>query len=426
MADISKIKTLDGTTYDIKDTTARNLIPTNISDLTNDSGFITGMEILSYGSSTWNDFITAYNAKKVVYCRASSNSDPASGSQTRLAFMAYVNNATNPTSVEFQYYRSVSSHSDAQQGDQVFIYKLTSAGTWTVTIREAYTKITAGSNMSSSYANGTLTLNATGSDTTDALPLAGGTMSGNINMDSNKVTNLSAPTANGDATSKEYVDNLITIGSTQPATTQTKIWLDPADTTNSTTEIQVPTISEMNEALEGKEQAGLGISNASVGDFICVSAIDANGKPTSWTRVAQSSIINSSNIVSVSDTQPTDIENKLWVDTDAGVGSSYQIPTVAEMEVAISSHAPVFRTNTVPSEAIVAGDTRTVEYSIPQIEGYTVHVVSVHIPDTSNVNYSKVFFVWHQTGNTLYMHIFNTATAQVAPAPRVECIYLPT
>lgn len=86
-------------------------IPTKTSDLVNDSGFITGMTILSYGSSTWNDFITAYNANKVVYCRASSNSNPATGSQTRLAFMAYVDNATTPTNVEFQYYRSVSSHS---------------------------------------------------------------------------------------------------------------------------------------------------------------------------------------------------------------------------------------------------------------------------------------------------------------------------
>ena len=86
-------------------------IPTKTSDLNNDSGFITGMTILSYGSSTWNDFITAYNANKVVYCRASSNANPASGSQTRLAFMAYVDNAVSPTNVEFQYYRSVSSHS---------------------------------------------------------------------------------------------------------------------------------------------------------------------------------------------------------------------------------------------------------------------------------------------------------------------------
>ena len=38
--------------------------------------------------------------------------------------------------------------------------------------------------------------------------------------------------------------------------------------------------------------------------------------------------------VVVSDTQPTATENKLWVDTDAGAGASYQIPTVAEMDAA--------------------------------------------------------------------------------------------
>lgn len=72
------------------------------------------MVILSYGSSTWNDFIEAYNNNVIVYTRASSNSNPASGSQTRMAFMAYVNNAATPTEVEFQYYRSVSSHSATQ------------------------------------------------------------------------------------------------------------------------------------------------------------------------------------------------------------------------------------------------------------------------------------------------------------------------
>lgn len=147
MADgnISSIQLPDGGIYNVKDNT---------------SGFITGMTILSYGTSTWNDFITAYNANKVVYCRASSNSNPASGSQTRLAFMAYVNNATSPTEVEFQYYKSVSSHSDSQQGDQVFVYKITSAGTWSVTTRDAFTKIVAGGDLSSSYASGTLTISA--------------------------------------------------------------------------------------------------------------------------------------------------------------------------------------------------------------------------------------------------------------------------
>lgn len=98
------------------------------------------MVILSYGSSTWTDFINAYNNNVIVYCRASSNSNPASGSQTRMAFMAYVNNATTPTNVEFQYYRSVSSHSATQMGDQVFVYKLDKTSGWSVTTREASIK----------------------------------------------------------------------------------------------------------------------------------------------------------------------------------------------------------------------------------------------------------------------------------------------
>lgn len=122
----------------------------------------TEMVVLSYGNSTWQDFLTAYQKNAIVYCRASSNSDPSSGSQTRMAFMAYVNNASSPTEVEFQYYRSVTSHTATQQGDQVFVYKLTSAGVWSVTTREASTKIVAGTNMSSTYSNGTLTLESTG------------------------------------------------------------------------------------------------------------------------------------------------------------------------------------------------------------------------------------------------------------------------
>ena len=141
MADISKITLLDGVTYDIKDSKAR-------------------MVILSYGHSTWNDFITAYNTNTVMYCRASSNSNPASGSQTRLAFMAYVNDATSPTNVEFQYYRSVNAHSESQQGDQMYVYKLTSAGTWSVTVRESYTKITTGNGLNKSYSSGVLTLSS--------------------------------------------------------------------------------------------------------------------------------------------------------------------------------------------------------------------------------------------------------------------------
>lgn len=113
---------------------------------------------MSYGeSSAWSKFINAYNAGSIVYCRASSNSNPATGTQGRKAFMAYVNNATSPTEVEFQYVRSVSSKTDSQQSDQVFIYKLTNAsgGTWTVTTRNMATKIDVDSTLNKTYTSGT-------------------------------------------------------------------------------------------------------------------------------------------------------------------------------------------------------------------------------------------------------------------------------
>ena len=52
---------------------------------------------------------------------------------------------------------------------------------------------------------------ATDLDSADAtkLPLAGGTMSGPINMGTSKITNLGTPTVNTDATTKLYVDNLV-------------------------------------------------------------------------------------------------------------------------------------------------------------------------------------------------------------------------
>lgn len=57
-----------------------------------------------------------------------------------MAFMAYVNNATTPTEVEFQYYRSMSSHNASAMGDQVFVYKLNKNNGWSVTTRDASIK----------------------------------------------------------------------------------------------------------------------------------------------------------------------------------------------------------------------------------------------------------------------------------------------
>lgn len=118
---------------------------------------------MSYGeSSAWTKFINAYNNGSIVYCRASSNANPATGSQTRKAFMAYVNDASSPTSVEFQYVRSVSSKSSSQPVDQVFVYTLknTNGGTWSVASRDMAPKLAAGTGTTVSYGSGTYTVNA--------------------------------------------------------------------------------------------------------------------------------------------------------------------------------------------------------------------------------------------------------------------------
>ena len=164
------------------DLAASSDVPTKTSDLTNDSNFISGLTILSYGHSTWADFLAAYNANRVVYCRASPNANPGSGSQNRLAFLAFVQGtADSPTGAEFQYYRSVSSHTAAQQGDQVFVYTLSNKGVWDVTTREASTKIAAGTNLSQAYSNGTLTLSfdGTGYITAPSSPMEGSVLTWN-------------------------------------------------------------------------------------------------------------------------------------------------------------------------------------------------------------------------------------------------------
>lgn len=121
---------------------------------------------MAYGeSNAWAKFIAAYTDKKIVYCRASSNSNPGSGAKTRKAFMAYVNDETTPTSVEFQYVRSVNSKSNSQQCDQVFVYTLTSAngGTWSVATRNMATTVNVDSSLTKTYtggANATMTLKA--------------------------------------------------------------------------------------------------------------------------------------------------------------------------------------------------------------------------------------------------------------------------
>lgn len=198
-------------------------VPTKVSELTNDSNFMSGMTILRYGSSTWNDFLKAYQSNHVVYCRASSNSNPSSGAQLRLAFMAYVGgNDVTPTEVEFQYYRSVSSHTQSQQGDQVYVYKLTNKGVWSVIVREASVKVVAGAGLGGTYSNGTMTL--TGPTKVSDLTNDSGYLTNSSTLDATKLTGT-VPTSS----LPSYVDDVIEYSSYSgfPATGETgKIYVD--------------------------------------------------------------------------------------------------------------------------------------------------------------------------------------------------------
>ena len=115
---------------------------------------MTGMVIARYGHSTYAEVLDAYQKGWIIYTRASSNSNPASGSQNRMAFLAYVNNDKTPTEFEFQYYRSLNSHDEANQSDQVYIYKLNKNSGWSVTIRQATTKVVASTGLAHTFVSG--------------------------------------------------------------------------------------------------------------------------------------------------------------------------------------------------------------------------------------------------------------------------------
>ena len=181
---------------------------------------------MSYGeSNAWAKFIAAYQGHKIVYCRASSQSNPGTGTQGRKAFMAYVNNAENPTEVEFQYVRSVSSKTASQPVDQVFVYKLTNAngGTWTVETRNMGPKLAQGTNTTVSYSNGTYTISAaqpTVNDATLTIQKNGTTVETfTANSSTNKTANIVVPTKTSDITNDSDFVNSTQVGTALAAYT---------------------------------------------------------------------------------------------------------------------------------------------------------------------------------------------------------------
>lgn len=161
------------------------------------------MVILSYGNSNWADFEAAYKNNVIVYCRASSNSNPATGTQGRMAFMAYTNDGTNPTEVEFQYYRSVSTHKNTQMGDEVYVYKLNKTSGWSVTKRLASIQSITGTGITVGYTANTNVVTLTNDVTV-----------------SDSLTDTSTTAALSAAKGKALQD---TIGSTTMGTTATTL-----------------------------------------------------------------------------------------------------------------------------------------------------------------------------------------------------------
>ena len=133
-------------------------IPTKTSDLINDSDFMNGMFIASYGSTTYDEVLNAYQHNHIIYCRAASGSNPAASNKLRMAFLAYINNMATPTEFEFQYYRSMNAHSNTDQGDEVHIYKLNKTNGWSYIVRKTYTRIVVGTGLTSTWSNGVLTI----------------------------------------------------------------------------------------------------------------------------------------------------------------------------------------------------------------------------------------------------------------------------
>lgn len=98
--------------------------------------------------------------------------------------------------------------------------------------------------------------------------------------DSGEFKNISIPA------DRAYMNEAITVSSTQPTSSDNKLWINTNEQTKQT--YQIPTVSE---------SLALGINNASVGDIIRVSGIDSLGKPTSWQHVSLNEIICNKNLL---------------------------------------------------------------------------------------------------------------------------------
>lgn len=102
-----------------------------------------------------------------------------------------------------------------------------------------------------------------------------------------------------------------------------------------------------------------------------------------------------------------------------------EVISVAE-SVIKSLRQPIFVSRGIDSQEVPAGASVAYTDTIPEIVGFTAHVMSMHITDTSNASYGRVQIVWAQDGNRINAHVINAGSEDVAPAPRYEVLYIPT
>lgn len=116
--------------------------------------------ILSYGHSGWKDFLRIYNkGNGIVFCMVGWGTNPESGDQTRIAILNHlIKSGGALIGADFLYYRSVWPHSDSAQGDEVYVYTLRKNNTWSYEVHQAYSKVAAGTNLTSTYNDNVLTL----------------------------------------------------------------------------------------------------------------------------------------------------------------------------------------------------------------------------------------------------------------------------
>ena len=154
-----------------------------------------------YGTTTFAAVLAAFKAQQVLYCRASSQSDPSVGNKLRLGYLAYLNDQNSPSEFEFQYYRSVSTHTDGAQGDEVYIYKISNTNGWTFTKRYTYTRMAAdGTTINSNYNGGRMTFSLNTDSTPTENSTKAVTSGGIYNALNGKVNSTEKGTANGIAT----------------------------------------------------------------------------------------------------------------------------------------------------------------------------------------------------------------------------------